>query len=453
MSFTQLFSLAFFIFTTLTISQFVDSQLVLNSLEQESVYRVLESLNSVIPYRTLYPDDLCSSAPHGVVCDYIPKTQTLHISELHFGFVSDFNPNPTCTPNTTLFDPKVFSSFPYLKKLFFYQCFMTRPVLVNDFFRVGLGLEELVFIDNPGLFGSLGDDIGEMKSLRRLIITGSNVSGKIPVAFGELVTLEEATLSRNGFTGNLPEIFSKMEKLKLFDISQNGFTGKLPESIGEMENLLKLDLSGNEFSGDIPATMKGLRGLEFLDLSDNRFVGGGVPLFLSKMSKIKGVFLSGNELGGVIPDIWENLRGIQEIGLSRVGLVGVIPSSMGTFLGNLSYLGLDNNKLIGGVPKEFEKLGLLNELNLENNNLSGRLPFDAKFMGKIGRKLRVNGNKELCMDEGVVKSFNKRSDGLGQVKVCNKVENPRFAIVYGTSSSSKIGDHVYYLLVLFILFW
>nr|XP_043611480.1 protein TOO MANY MOUTHS [Erigeron canadensis] len=442
-----------FLFTTLTTTslQLGNSQPILNSVEQESVYQVLESLNSNISWRSLFPDDLCLSGPHGVVCDYITITQTLHIVELNFGVVSDFDPNPTCTPNSTLPDPVLFSNFPHLRKLFFYQCFTHKPVSLPDFYRVGSGFEELVFIDNPGLFGSLSDNFGGMKSLRRLIITGSNVSGEIPVGFGELINLEEATLSRNGFTGVLPGNLSKLEKLKILDFSQNGFTGKVPGSIDGLKNLLKIDLSYNKFSGEIPAKMEGLRGLEFLDLSYNRFVGCGVPLFLGNMSKLKGVYLSGNELGGVIPDIWENLRGINGIGLSGVGLIGVIPTSMGAYLGNLSYLALDNNNLIGEVPKEFEKLGMLNELDLSNNSLSGKLPFSKEFMVKVGKKLKVEGNLELCMDEGVIKSFNKVSGYLGQVKVCSKIEDPRYAFLYGTSSSTRNSGHVYCLLVLFIL--
>ncbi|GJY16866.1 piriformospora indica-insensitive protein 2 [Tanacetum coccineum] len=450
---------------TLTLTlQLGNSQLSLNSVEQESVYRVLESLNPDISWRTLFPEDLCSSAPHGILCDYITTTTTLknttqttttslNIVGLSFGYVSDYNPNPSCKHGSNLPDPNILQNFPYLKKLFFYQCFMTRPVLLSDLFRVGSGLEEVVFIDNPSLYGSLSNDIGKMVNLRRLIITGSNISGEIPAGFSELKNLEEATLSRNGFTGKLPENFEKLKNVKVLDFSQNGFLGKVPESIGSLENLIKLDLSENGFSGEIPASMEGLRVLEFLDLSFNKF-SNGVPLFLGNLSKLKGVYLSGNELGGVIPDIWEKLKGVNGIGLSNVGLIGEIPSSMGVFLGNLSYLGLDNNKLQGSVPMEFEKLEFLNELNLRNNNLSGRVPFSAKFVGKVGKKLRLDGNPELCVDQGVIKLFGTKVRGdIGKVKVCDKVEDPISAFVYGASSSSRVGYHVYCLLVLFIFLW
>ncbi|XP_076906062.1 uncharacterized protein LOC143562020 [Bidens hawaiensis] len=438
-----------------------NSQPSLNSVEQESLYRVLESLNSDIPWRTLFPDDLCSSAPHGVVCGYttLPTESDpgqVNIQELNFGYVSDHNPNPPCNPNTTTFDPNLFSSFPYLRKLFFYKCFTTRPVFVQSFIRVGSGqpdpgIEEMLFIENPGLFGSLGGSIGGMTGLRRLVITGSNVSGEIPSGFGLLKNLEEVKLSGNNLAGVLPENISNLKNLKVFDLSGNGFEGNIPAGIGELKNLIKLDFSRNMFEGNIPASFKGLKSLEFLDMSYNKFKNCGVPLVFGEMSNLKGLFMSGNELGGVIPDIWGKLRGVNAIGLSNVGVFGDIPSSIGLFLSNLSYLALDNNKLSGSVPMEFERLEMLSELNLKNNNLSGGLPFSSEFVSRIGRKLVVQGNTELCLDGRVFRSFVKVNGNLGCLKVCKMVENPKSAFPYDVSSSSLVGYQVVsLLLVMFV---
>ncbi|KAI3678792.1 hypothetical protein L6452_38095 [Arctium lappa] len=447
--------LTFFISFLITQLAITNSQPILNSVEQESVYRVLDSLNSDIQWRSLFPDDLCSSAPHGVVCGYttLPTATepgSVNIIELNFGYVSDHNPNPPCNPNSTLPDPVIFSSFPYLRKLFFYNCFTTRPVSLDPFSSLGSSLEELVFVENPSLFGSLTGSIGNMTSLKRLVITGTNVSGEIPGGFGGLLNLEEATLSRNRFTGTLPENLSNLKNLKILDLSRNGFSGKLPATIGELRNLIKLDLGMNLFSGEIPGSMKKLRFLELLDLSYNGFNNSGIPIFLSEMRKLKGLYLSGNEFGGVIPDIWKNLRGINGIGLSGVGVFGNIPSSIGVFLGNLTYLGLDNNHLSGGVPLELERLSMLNELNLKNNNLSGRLPFSNKFVSRVGRKLRVEGNPELCVDVGVIKSFYKVGGSLDELKVCNRLENSRFALVH-VSSSSLVAHQFVYLVMVFLL--
>ncbi|XP_073136014.1 uncharacterized protein [Henckelia pumila] len=413
----------------------VSSQPPLGSAEQEAVYRVLESINSGIPWRTLFPDDMCASAPHGVVCDYFSDTSdavTAHVTELSFGYVSDYSPNPPCGSYSITFQPSLLTPLLHLKKLFFYKCFTGKKIPFPDFSPLSSSsqassLEELVFIENPGLSGSLEGRIGNFSALRRLVLTGTSVSGEIPRGFGELANMEQLTLSRNNFEGKISAIiFHNLQKLKVLDLSENGFKGSLPESIGNLTDLLKLDLSYNEFSGRIPEMIKNLNRLEFLDLSYNRFGNFGVPLFLSELPGLKEVYLSGNFLGGQIPEIWENLGGILGIGLSGVGLFGNIPKSMGVNLRKVSYLGLDNNRLEGIVPEEFGALEFVTELNLENNNLTGRVPFSADLVSKLGNKLKLEGNSDLCIDQGLRSA--KLSAVLGQLKVCRQPDIPQTAL-------------------------
>ncbi|XP_027094660.1 uncharacterized protein [Coffea arabica] len=412
---------------------FVVSQQPLNSAEQEAVYQVLHSINPEVPWRSLFPDDLCSSAPHGVVCDFFDDNATVssHITELSFGYVSDYSPNPPCTPDSTL-NASLFSPFTHLRKLFFYKCLTETSVPLPDFSSLGPSLEELVFVENPSLLGSLSGRMSTLTSLRRLVLTGTNVSGNIPDGFGNLINLEQLTLSRNNFSGEISLNFQKLKKLKVLDLSQNRLRGNVPRSLGNGSiELLKLDLSFNAFSGKIPDNLKSLKNLEFLDLSYNRFGNFGLPLFLGEMPSLKEVYLSGNLLGGRIPEMWENLRGILGMGLSGNGLVGNIPASMGVNLRNLCYLGLDNNKLEGTVPEEFGLLESVRELNLENNYLSGKVPFSAKFVAKIGDKLKLDGNPELCADEGLRSA--KVGSSLGKLKPCNEPYIPTYALLHGDS--------------------
>ncbi|KAL3517717.1 hypothetical protein ACH5RR_020306 [Cinchona calisaya] len=435
-------------------SSFVLSQPPLNAAEQEAVYRVLDSINSEVPWRSVFPDDLCSSAPHGIVCDFFDDNTTVsaHITELSFGYVSDYSPNPPCTPNSSL-NASLFSPFTELKKLFFYKCFTEKSVPFPDFSSLGPSVEQLVFVENPSLVGPLSGRMSNLTSLRRLVLTGTNVSGKIPDGFGDLINLEQLTLSRNKFSGEISVNFEKLKKLKVLDLSQNGFQGTVPESLGNgSTELLKLDLSFNGFSGKIPEKLKGLKKLEFLDLSYNRFGNFGLPLFLGEMSSLKEVYLTGNLLGGRIPEIWGNLRGIVGIDLSGNGLVGNIPASMGVNLGNICYLGLDNNKLDGTVPNEFGLLEYLSELNLENNNLSGKVPFSAKFVGKIGDKLKLRGNPELCADEDL-RSFAKVGSSLGILKLCNKPNIPKSALLHGDSPHQSSASRVLVFIGFLFLLW
>ncbi|KAK1355790.1 piriformospora indica-insensitive protein 2 [Heracleum sosnowskyi] len=441
------------------LSTLISSQPFLNSLEQESLYQVLESINSDISWRSLFPDDLCYSSPHGVVCEYFMKSgagageESVHVTELSFGFISDYSSNPPCNNHSKINVPAL-SAFKQLKKLLFYKCFTGYEVPVPEFEGFGGVLEDLVFIENPSLVGPFKGDIRSLGSLKRFVLVGSGVSGWVPHGLGELSSLEQVTLSRNNLSGDISRVnVSKLRNLKVLDLSYNGFFGYLPESFGGLESLLKLDLSYNEFSGEVPESFKGLKKLEFLDLSYNKFFNCGVPLVLGEMSSLKEVYLSGNDLRGEIPEIWENLGGISGLGLSRNGLVGNIPGSMGLFLKNLCYLGLDNNKLEGSVPSEFGTLQLVSEFNLENNSLSGKIPFDAKFVSKVGKKLKLKGNSQLCVEEELRDgSF---GDHLKHLKLCKKPDVPRLVLLHDSGSSvvlvSGVAMAVSWGLILFLV--
>ncbi|XP_021722445.1 piriformospora indica-insensitive protein 2-like [Chenopodium quinoa] len=433
----------------------------LNSAEQESVYLALESINPEIQWRTLYPDDLCLSAPHGVICDYLPNPNsndtvfTPHIVELNFGYVLDSSDNPPCSSNSSF--PLSLSSFSHLRKLFFYRCFTGSPVLIPSLKTVSSELEELVFMENPALFGSLSGIFGNFTSLRRFILTGSNVSGGVPDEITKLPSLEQLTISgnRNLGMGMIPNDLGCLEKLRVLDLSRNGLTGTIPNSLGNLKFLLKLDLSCNNFVGKIPEDLKNLQNLEFLDLGFNKFGNFGIPLFLGNMPRLREVYLSGNPLGGAIPEIWKNLRGILGIGLSGVGLVGNIPSSMGVFLTNVSYIGLDNNKLEGTIPKELGLLEHVNEMNLQNNQLSGGIPFSAPFVARIGGKLKLEGNSGICLDKSMKWSVDQVKGSLRNLRICSPTtENPNAALfVDGNGNGGVSLSRNWYLVFVLGVFW
>lgn len=212
--------LLFFLFTvTVTCQQSDDEpQLALDPSEQEAVYRVLDSVNSAILWRTIFPDDLCASPPDGVVCDYVYASQhgvatSVHVTEFHLGYVSDFTPNPPCTANSTL-NPLLFTAFKHIRKLLFYKCFtrdqVPLPETIPDDF--GSVLEEMVFIENPSLIGKLSVMIGNFSNLKRLVLTWNGFHGSIPDRIGDLTSLQEITLSRNSLNGlhNIPDLIIKI---------------------------------------------------------------------------------------------------------------------------------------------------------------------------------------------------------------------------------------------------
>ncbi|WOL12926.1 hypothetical protein Cni_G21695 [Canna indica] len=397
---------------------------LLPEVEQEAAYLALESINPSIPWRSLYPDDLCLSGPHGLVCDLFTSSSSTtaeaeaspHVIELNFGYVSDYSSNPPCGPNATV--PTSLSSFPFLRKLFFFKCFTSaKASLTDDFWNLSSTVEELVFHQNPYLVGRLSRRLGGLPRLRRLIVSGTRISGSIPPEVGNLHHLEQLVLSRDHLHGQIPRSIGRLDRLKVLDLSGNRIGGMLPGEIGQLAALVKLDLGSNRIIGSVPDELGRLRQVELLDLSENQLTGG-VPEALAEMTSLEELYLSGNPLGGGIPEIWEKLRSLRGIGMSRLGLVGSIPVSMGINLGSLCYLAMDNNELEGEMPEQFRLMEeTAMEINLENNGFLGRVPFSAAFIGRLGGKLKLGGNRGLCLEEGL--AGGSTAAALGYLRRCN----------------------------------
>ncbi|KAK6937745.1 hypothetical protein RJ641_031253 [Dillenia turbinata] len=400
-SFISLLTL-FLLFSTIHVSH----QQPLDSSEQESVYQILDSINSQIPWRTLFPDDLCLSAPHGVSCVYLEDLNgvvSAHIVELNFGFVSDHNPNPPCTPDSTL-SPLLFTSFPRLAKLFFYRCFTgSASVNLPDFDpnpKLTSSLKELVFIENPSLVGPLSGILRKFTNLERVVLSGNGFYGEIPEGIAELSQLVEFTVSRN-----------ELIRIRVDSIA---------ETRPELEFFQRVNPRKSEEFEISP-----IPGFEFQQI--HKFRNSSVSVRHRKPER--SIFEWEQPWRGYSGNMaW--LRGLLGIGLSGNGLVGKLPSSLGAFLSNASYIGLNDNMLEGTMPVELNLLENVNELNLKNNRLSGRVPFSAKFSAKIGSKLKLEGNPDLCIEEGLMGTKN-----LGHLKVCDKPGSFNPVLLVNTDAS------------------
>ncbi|EAZ01752.1 hypothetical protein OsI_23783 [Oryza sativa Indica Group] len=295
-----------------------ESEPRLPAAEQEGVYAVLEAVNPGFPWRASFPDDLCLAGPHGVSCDDDDGGNASHVVGISLGYVSDFSANPSCaapSAATLLTSGLLAASFPRLRSLFVYGCFVgdddARPLPPLPW-RLPPTLQDLVL----------------------LVLSGSRFAGRIPSA-----------------------LVQGLANVKILDLSSNLLAGGIPRAIGGLTQLVKLDLSSNTLAGPIPGELGGLASLELLDLSNNRLTGG-VPAALRGMTAIREMYLSGNRrLGGSVPaDMFAGLKGISAVGLSDAGLTGTIPASLGESLRNVTYLGLDGNLLEGEVPPALAKM-------------------------------------------------------------------------------------------------
>jgi len=169
------------------------------------------------------------------------------------------------------------------------------------------------------LCGELPEEIGNLKNLRQIWLSGNKFSGKLPESIVTLANLEELIISYNAFTGELPKDFGNLKRLKQLDLAYNLFTGELPESFYDLFALKEADLRGipsngvkvvwadgiyvvensNKFTGEISKKIKDLKRLVGFDISYNDFTGC-IPEEVLEIQGLEMFNINGNRISGTI---------------------------------------------------------------------------------------------------------------------------------------------------------
>ncbi|KAK3439541.1 hypothetical protein EUGRSUZ_C04407 [Eucalyptus grandis] len=244
-----------------------------------------------------------------------------------------------------------------------------------------------------GLERSIPYELGSIKSLFFLDLSGNNFSGGLPIHLldsvvilnvaynnlqGEFVfsddtmnlNLSYLRIGHNKFTGNLSFLSSHVN-LWVLDISNNFFIGKIPRLIANLSSLTALDLSKNQLDGAVPQELCNLGGLKYLDLSDNNLYGPLPSFFVAQ--EVSHIHLNRNKLNGTIVHALSNSSYLVTLDLSENEFSGSIPHWLGN-LSQLSILLLRGNSFDGTFPKQLCSLKTLSIIDISQNNLFGPLP-------------------------------------------------------------------------------
>ncbi|KAL5097036.1 hypothetical protein RYX36_001363 [Vicia faba] len=416
-SFLSLIVLFVFLLFTSNVYGDDDQEMVMEEKELFGLFEVMEALLDETDFSQTHPLP-CSDTPWpGIECEVSidddggsNETQIFHVTKIHVG--PDIL-SPPCKPSAYLSESLLKLTF--LKTLSLFNCFVTSHVtLPKALFGSFSSLEHLALQSNTKLYGEIPSSLGFVPNLRVLSLSQNRLNGSIPKEIGDLAFLEQLDLSYNNLIGQIPNEIKGLKSLTILDLSWNKLEGYLPFTIGELQLLQKVDLSSNKLNGKLPSNLGNLKRLVLLDLSHN-FLNGPFPQNLQSLKLLEYLIIDNNPIKAMIPHFIENLWNLKSISFSHCELFGSIPNIF-TFLTNLSSLSLDNNTLIGNVPQNLALLPNLDQLNISYNKLNGVLHFPNEFVTKLGKRLDVRGNNELCVEDD--RRTNKNLSSYLEISSC-----------------------------------
>ncbi|KAK1413966.1 hypothetical protein QVD17_29703 [Tagetes erecta] len=148
------------------------------------------------------------------------------------------------------------------------------------------------------LEGVIPSSIGSCHGLLELYLRDNKLNGTIPTQLLQLSSLSiMLDLSQNNFFGSLPQEVGDLKMLSYLDLSYNNFSGDIPSSLSGCVSLSWLSLKNNFFQGMIPPSLEYLKGLTSLDISHNS-LSGRIPQFLANLEYLN---LSYNDFEGKVP--------------------------------------------------------------------------------------------------------------------------------------------------------
>ncbi|CAA7016296.1 unnamed protein product [Microthlaspi erraticum] len=162
-------------------------------------------------------------------------------------------------------------------------------------------------VSGRGLSGSLGYQLGNLKSLTYLDVSKNNLNGNLPYQLPESLVYLDG--SENDFNGNVPYSVSLMNDLSYLNLGRNNLNGELSDMFQKLPKLETIDLSSNQLTGKLPQSFANLTGLKTVHLQDNQFKGSINSL--RDLPQIDDVNVANNQFTGWIPNELKNIGNLE----------------------------------------------------------------------------------------------------------------------------------------------
>jgi len=243
-------------------------------------------------------------------------------------------------------------------------------------------LISIAFYDHKDLRGHIPSRIAKMPALESLALIDLGLDGSLPKQIGS-TQLKSIHLGGNALTSTLPQELGDIESLRYLMLNDNFLSGPLPAQLWTLTNLEELVLHGNNLTGTVSSELGNLTNLKGLILQSNAF-SGALPS-LSTLTDLEYAFLGSNHLSGTLPShplsSWGSLL-LLDIGNNNFS--GPIPSEVGK-LYSLEVIDMFNNSFSGSVPSELGLLSNAQKVMLEMNSLEGSMPSELGLLTNLQR--------------------------------------------------------------------
>ncbi|CAI8587064.1 unnamed protein product [Vicia faba] len=252
--------------------------------------------------------------------------------------------------------------------------------------------QELVFIDlsENSLFGEIPEEVCRLSKLQSLALHANSLEENIPFHIGNLSSLVNLTLFDNKLCGEIPKSIGLLSKLQVFRAGGNkNLNGEIPSEIGNCSDLVVLGLAETSISGSIPSSIGMLKKLQTIAIYTTK-LSGSIPEEIGNCSELQNLYLYENSISGSIPRQIGELGKLQSLLLWKNNIVGMIPEELGRCK-DLSVIDLSENLLTGSIPISFGKLSNLQALQLSANRLSGIIPPEISSCASL-TQLEVDNN-------------------------------------------------------------
>ncbi|KAM5548845.1 hypothetical protein ABKV19_000320 [Rosa sericea] len=257
-------------------------------------------------------------------------------------------------------------------------------LLPNDIYNA-TALQEISMAHN-WLYGVVDDRIVNLTNLIILDLNSNQPSGNIPSNIGKLSSLKFMILHTNNLAGSLPQSLLNCTNLIELNLRFNNFEGVTSMfNFSKFVHLSKIDLQRNYFTGRYlpskPLLMQilSLKSLSFLSLGGTRLTNvTGAMKILMRCKSLVALFFSYNFLGEEIPADGEmvefnGFQNLQVLSVSYCELTGELPLWLSK-LKKLRDLNLSLNRITGSIPSWLGTLPRLTFLDLQGNLFSGEVP-------------------------------------------------------------------------------